>query len=68
MIAIGNEVLEAAPTLGKTYRCHRCQQEHTVIDSTPPGMLQAVRCGTDLVLVGIKWKALPPPKGVSDAE
>ena len=67
MMAIGNEVLEDAPTLGKEYRCHRCQRTHEVIDSKPAGMLQSVRCGGDLFLVGIKWKMLPPPSRREEA-
>lgn len=62
MIAIGNDELDAALPLGKTYRCHRCDETHDVIDSDPPGMLQAVRCGGASYLVGVKWKAIPPPK------
>lgn len=62
MIAVGNDELEAAPTLCAEYRCHRCRELHEVIDSKPAGVLQAVRCGTDLLLVGIKWKALPVPE------
>jgi hypothetical protein len=62
MIAFGNEELDAAPALGAKYRCHRCGELHDVIDSNPPGMLQAVRCGTDSLLVGIKWRTLPLPK------
>jgi len=62
MIAFGNEELDATPALGVEYRCHRCQKLHEVIDSKPAGILQSVRCGTDLLLVGIKWRMLPMPE------
>jgi hypothetical protein len=62
MYAISNDELERIPKLlDEPFTCHRCGEPHPIIDSEPPGSLQAVRCGEKTLLVGINWRKLPPP-------
>lgn len=62
MFAIGKAELDAAPPLDTTVTCYRCGETHPVIDSDPPGLLQAVRCGESTLLVGVNWKKVGPSK------
>ncbi len=63
MFTVGNDELEQAPTLrDEPFPCYRCGDLHPIIDSQPPGVLQAVRCGDGMFLVGIKWRRITPPR------
>ncbi len=59
-VAIGNDELgEPLAIPGQLTPCPRgCGRRHRIIDSKPPGVLQAVRCGRKSYLVGIKGRML----------
>jgi hypothetical protein len=61
MMSVGNDEL-GAELNGKYENCVRCGKTHDVIEGDPPGMIQAVRCGNALYLVGIKGRRLPDPE------
>lgn len=61
MLAVGNDELGAP--VGATAQCPACGEQHDVIDSDPPGVVQGIRCGERTYMVGLQGRLLPKPKG-----
>ena len=61
-VAIGNNELDQLPSLvpGQLMLCPRkgCGKRHRIRDSVPAGIIQAVKCGRKVYMVGIKGKKL----------
>jgi hypothetical protein len=59
-VGVGNDELEELPELlaGQLIVCKRCGKKHRVIDGEPAGIIQGVRCGSKLFVVGIKGRLL----------
>jgi len=61
MLAIGNDELKRAPTLGTSIKCNKCGQEHPVQygtdkDGNESTMLAFYKCGDKAYLCGINGK------------
>ena len=54
-IGFTNKTMDAAPELGPTANCPKCNKECEIKDSNPP-MLQFINCCGSSYLVGIEGK------------
>jgi hypothetical protein len=59
MLAVGND--ELLGPVGETAECPACGEHHSVVESNPAGVIQAIRCGEKVYIVGLSGRLIARP-------